>query len=143
MKIADAYKALKVPLPKEAIKPHPTKTYLSTIKAIYVIERFNDVFGLGKWIAENEVVETSEKWIVVRTNFTATCEDGAIVVRDIFGGNDNPDRGDAYKGACTDALTKIGSYIGCGVDVFKGLSTPEQEAKPITKREPYYSKETF
>jgi len=29
---------------------------------------------------------------------------------------------DAYKGACTDALTKIGSYLYIGMDVYKGLS---------------------
>jgi len=38
-----------------------------------------------------------------------------------FGGNDNPDRGDAYKGACTDALSKCASYLGIGMDVYKGL----------------------
>jgi len=37
---------LKKPLPKEAVSPHPTKAYLSSIKAIYVTERFNDVFGV-------------------------------------------------------------------------------------------------
>jgi hypothetical protein len=35
---------LKEPLPAEAITQHPTKTYLSSIKAIYVTERFNEVF---------------------------------------------------------------------------------------------------
>jgi hypothetical protein len=46
-----------------------------------------------------------------------------------FGGNDNGgvknknfDLGDAYKGATTDAITKIGSYLGVGIKVFKGLS---------------------
>jgi hypothetical protein len=38
-----------------------------------------------------------------------------------YGGNDNPDRGDAYKGACTDALSKCASYLGVGMDVYKGL----------------------
>jgi hypothetical protein len=32
------------PLPKEAITTHPTKTYLSSIKSIYVTERLNEVF---------------------------------------------------------------------------------------------------
>lgn len=129
---ADLIKKLREPLPKEAVKPHPTKTYLSTIKAIYVVERFNDVFGLGGWNVSNEVVETSEKFVVVRSTFSAP--EYGIVVKDIYGGNDNPDRGDAYKGACTDALTKIGSYLYVGMDVFKGLSErgaePEKPAKP-------------
>tara|TARA_R110000851_G_scaffold328191_1_gene498517 strand:- start:1630 stop:1776 length:147 start_codon:yes stop_codon:yes gene_type:complete len=35
---------LKAPLPSEAVTQHPTKTYLSSIKAIYVLERLNEVF---------------------------------------------------------------------------------------------------
>jgi hypothetical protein len=113
-------KLLKDPLPVEAISPHPTKKYLSTIKAIYVVERLNDVFGVGGWEVKNEVVETTDKWVVVKSRFDA--REYGICIIDIFGGNDNADRGDAYKGACTDALTKIGSYLGIGMDIFKGLA---------------------
>lgn len=116
---------LKQPLPKEAVKPHPTKNYLSSIKAIYVVERLNEVFGLGGWQVVNEVVRTEGKMVVVKSTFEAA--EYGIVVRDIFGGNDNVDLGDAYKGACTDALTKIGSYLYIGMDVFKGLAE-----KPVT-----------
>jgi len=35
---------IKKPLPAEAVTQHPTKTYLSSIKAIYVLERLNEVF---------------------------------------------------------------------------------------------------
>ena len=97
---------LKSPLPKEAISQHPTRTYLSTIKAIYVIERFNDVFGIGGWMIYNEVIEPGAKHIVVKSRFVAP--EYGIIIPDIFGGNNNEDRGDAFKGACTDALTKIG-----------------------------------
>jgi hypothetical protein len=44
---------LNAPLPPEAIAQHPTKTFLSTIKAIYVVERLNQVFGLGGWYINN------------------------------------------------------------------------------------------
>lgn len=111
---------LKEPLPKEAIKQHPTKTFLSTIKAIYVVERLNDVFGIGGWMAKNEFVERVDKWVVIKSTFEAP--EYGITIPDIFGGNDNADLGDAYKGACTDALTKIGSYLGIGMDVYKGLA---------------------
>ncbi len=117
--------ALKIPLPKEAISQHPTKPYLSTIKAIYVVERFNEVFGLGGWQITNEFIEkvkttigTKEKtMVIIKSKFVA----GDIIIES-YGGNDNEDLGDAYKGACTDALTKIGSYLGVGMDVFKGLA---------------------
>ena len=113
-------------LPDAAISPHPTKTYLNTIKAIYVTERFNDAYGVGAWT------------IKVNTEHT-DFETGMIVVKVIFevpelkiyyesyGGNDNGgvnnknfDLGDAYKGATTDGITKIGSYLGVGIKVFKG-----------------------
>lgn len=116
---------LKKALPAEASKQHPTKPYLSSIKAIYVVERFNEVFGIGGWEIENLVVKEDGKWVVVKSTFEA--KEYGIIVRDIFGGNDNADLGDAYKGACTDALTKIGSYLGVGMDIFKGLQEPKKE----------------
>ena len=124
---------LREPLPPEAISQHPTKAYLSTIKAIYVVERMNDVFGIGGWKVENEFIEKVDKMVVVKSVFTS----GDIYI-EAFGGNDNIDLGDAYKGACTDALTKIGSYLEIGMDVFKGLST-EQTTKPADTK-PAYTK---
>jgi len=121
----DQIKKLKEPLPREAIKPHPTKTYLSTIKAIYVVERFNEVFGVGGWFITNEIVEAGEKNIIAKSTFQAPLY--GIVIPDIFGGNDNLDRGDAFKGACTDALTKIGSYLYVGMDVYKGLGEHKEQ----------------
>jgi hypothetical protein len=111
---------LRAPLNSDAISQHPTKTFLSTIKAIYVVERINDVFGIGGWKINNEVVLKEGKWVVVRSTFLAP-EYGIEIEQ--FGGNDNADLGDAYKGAATDALTKIGSYLEIGIDVFKGKST--------------------
>lgn len=137
--------ALREPLPAEAIKPHPTKSYLSQINSIYVIERLNDVFGLGGWQIRNEIIEKipagprlfqepkskgggireeyAQAMVIVKSIFTARNPDSEDPRTDIyieaFGGNDNDDLGDAYKGACTDALTKIGSYLGIGAHVWK------------------------
>src|ERR1700686_5149706 len=108
---------LKEPLPREAVSPNPQKPGLSVIKVIYVVERLNDVFGLNGWHIDNEIVE-SGRMVVVRA--TLTIPKYSIAVEQ-FGGNDNPDRGDAYKGACTDALSKCASYLGIGMDVYKGL----------------------
>ena len=108
---------LKEPLPTEAVSPNPLKPGLSAIKVIYVVERLNDVFGLNGWHMDNEVVETG-RMVVVRATLAIPKYGIAI---EQFGGNDNPDRGDAYKGACTDALSKCASYLGIGMDVYKGL----------------------
>jgi hypothetical protein len=127
--------ALRKPLPDEAISEHPTKTFLSTIKAIYVVERLNDVFGIGEWNISNEIVSKEGKWIIVKAVFTVN---GYNIRIEQFGGNDNSDPGDAYKGAATDALTKIGSYLEIGIDVFKGLSNPNKAKKtePQDQRPP-------
>lgn len=121
---------LYAPLPAESIKPHPTKTYLSSIKAIYVTDRLNEVFGVGKWTIKVDHVENGDKGMVVVKVTLQVPEYG--IYYESFGGNDNGgegsknfDLGDAYKGATTDAITKIGSYMGIGIDVFKGKSTPE------------------
>ena len=108
---------LKEPLPREAVSPNPQRPGLSVIKVIYVVERLNDVFGLNGWHMDNEIVETG-RMVVVRATLSIPKYSIAI---EQFGGNDNPDRGDAYKGACTDALSKCASYLGIGMDVYKGL----------------------
>ena len=108
---------LKEPLPREAVSPNPQKPGLSVIKVIYVVERLNEVFGLNGWHVDNEVVETG-RMVVVRATLSIP---KYVIAIEQFGGNDNPDRGDAYKGACTDALSKCASYLGIGMDVYKGL----------------------
>lgn len=134
------------PLPKEALKPHPTKKFLSVINAIYVTERLNDVFGVGSWHIKAEFIEKNVKnyvtkdgkdatstMIVVKTTFEIPEYD---IYYECYGGNDNEDIGDAYKGAVTDALTKIGSYLGIGAHVWKNKPYVDlpQQITPNTKQ---------
>lgn len=126
---------LKAKLPDEAVSQHPTKTYLSSIKAIYVIERLNDVFGVGKWTYDQKVIERADNGTVVVQVDLSIPEYGIRLSS--FGGNDNGgesanknfDLGDAYKGAVTDAITKICSMLEIGIDVFKGLHTHKEKPK--------------
>lgn len=138
MENVEGLEDLKKPLPPEAVKPHPTKTYLSSIKAIYVTERFNDVFGVGKWTIKVDHIATQPKtekskagdMVVIKTTFEVP---ELKIYYESYGGNDNLDLGDAYKGATTDAITKIGSYLGVGIDVFKGkVKTGSQQADNAT-----------
>ena len=120
--------ALNRALPAEAIKPHPTKNYLSTINAIYVSERLNEVFGVGEWQTKVEYVnEKSNKTTMVVVKLTLDIPAYGIHY-ECFGGNDNADFGDAYKGATTDALTKIGSWLGIGAHVWKNDPTGSKTA---------------
>jgi len=126
MKTQEQLKAeLYAPLPAEAIKQHPTKTFLSTIKPIYITDRLNEVFGIGKWQTRTENVLVNDNGTVV--NKTTLIIDEYGIYYECFGGNDNGgsgskgfDLGDAFKGATTDALNKIASYLGIGIDVYRG-----------------------
>lgn len=128
-------------LPDEAVSQHPSKAYLSSIKSIYVTERLNEAFGVGAWQISTEFIDKHEGMVVVKT--TLDIPDYGIHFES-YGGNDNKDLGDAYKGASTDAITKIGSWLGIGADVFKGLQngkkgytapkpTPAPAPKPKAK----------
>lgn len=128
-------------LPDEAVSQHPSKAYLSSIKSIYVTERLNEAFGVGAWQISTEFIDKHEGMVVVKTTLDIP-EYG--IHFESYGGNDNKDLGDAYKGASTDAITKIGSWLGIGADVFKGLQngkkgntapkpTPAPAPKPKAK----------
>lgn len=111
------------PLPREALKQHPTKRFLTVITPIYVLERLNNVFGVGNWEFRTEPVNvgagtTGKGQMCVVKGILDIPEYGIHLEQ--YGGNDNADMGDAYKGAATDALTKIASYLGIGFDIYKG-----------------------
>lgn len=115
---------IKKPLPPEAVKPHPTKTYLSSIKAIYVTERLNDVFWVWSWQLKTQLETNAWKGMIV-VKVTMEIPEYWIYYES-FGWNDNGwdtsknfDLWDAYKWATTDAITKICSYIWIWIDVFK------------------------
>lgn len=124
-------------LPSEAIKPHPTKSYLSTINSIYVSERLNEVFGIGEWQTRVDYVgEKSNKTSMVVVKLTLDIPAYGIHY-ECYGGNDNADYGDAFKGATTDALTKIGSWLGIGAHVWKNDPTGSKTAaKPAPQTKP-------
>ena len=121
------------PLPAEAKKKHARKSYLTTINSIYVTERLNKVFGTGAWQIKSEIIDNSGKMIVVKTTLTIP-EYG--ILYECYGGNDNSDLGDAYKGAVTDAITKIGSWLGIGAEVWKNHPeiVPQKNPKVINDR---------
>ena len=104
-------------LPDEAVKKHPSKTYLSVIHPMYVIDVLNEAFGIGQWQYMTEPVNFVGKFAVVKGTLIVPAHNIHI---EQFGGNDNADVGDAYKGASTDALTKIASYLGVGAMIYKG-----------------------
>jgi len=129
---------LRAALPKEATKPHPSKVFLTAIKAIYVVERLNDVFGVGSWETKSKAISVNDKGMVVVHSRLIIPEYG--IKLEAFGGNDNGgensknfDLGDAYKGACTDAFTKMCSYLEIGIEIFKGNGNKDQPKQEAVK----------
>lgn len=116
---------LRLALPEKACKKHPTKSFLTSINPMYVIERLNDVFGVGSWHVKNEVIlsDINQGSIVVKV--TLEIPEYNIYLEQ-FGGNDNGgkdkkgfDLGDCFKGACTDGLTKLASYLEIGISIYQ------------------------
>lgn len=132
---AEQIALLRRPLPAEAKKKHPTKAYLTTINSIFVTERLNDVFGTGSWQVRSEIVSNTTKMVVVKTTLTIPEYD---IYYECYGGNDNADTGDAHKGAVTDAITKIGSWLGIGAEVWKNHPeiVPPQAPAQVTAPQP-------
>ena len=142
---------LKKPLPPEAIKPHPTKQGMSAINAIHVVERLNDVFGIGAWQTETNLLHhSSEKKVsakgreyveytcVVQTKFTIP---DYPIKHCVIASSTNEDIGDAAKGAITDALTKIASWLGIGMDIWKARDTASQPQRE-TPDKPWLNENT-
>ena len=125
-------KLLNKAIPEWAVKQHPSKTYLSTIDPMAVIERLNEVFGVGKWHFTTEFIETKTVQQKSREAFM-TAVKGTLLVpsEDIhieqYGGSTNDDLGDALKGGATDALTKCASYLGVGASIYRGQGNKDLE----------------
>jgi len=134
----EIYKKCIAPFPPEAVHPHESKPYLSTIKAMYVIERLNNVFGVGRWNIEHEIIKETEDYVLVKGKLIL--HDFDITIPTQYGGHKTTGKGielaDGYKSAVTDVLSKTASYLGIGLDVFKGLVNPlenKNKFKPLNQ----------
>ena len=129
-------------LPDWAIKDHPTKKGMSVIHPMAVIERLNEVFGVGNWHFETTFIkceQTIQKTKNGERNVFMSAVKGKLTVAsegisiEQFGGSTNDDMGDALKGGATDALTKISSYLNIGAEIYKGQGNIDYGAEPSTR----------
>jgi len=134
---------LRQPIDPKALTAAPRG--LTSIKSIYITERLNEAFGLGRWYVRDEIVEVQRPESVVDRDGNEKVQPPMVVVRahlelldypwfraTSYGGNNNADLGDAYKGAVSDAISKIcAMYLGVAADVYKGLSAepPKEVAR--------------
>lgn len=118
---------------------------LSTIDAYYIIERLNEVFGLcGKgWRLEVQEWLRTDKEVVcfARLYYNlkngeeppyVECEGGKRIIHENLT--------DAYKSARTNAICKGASFLGVGLEVYKGefegTETTKEESPKDTKPTP-------
>jgi hypothetical protein len=143
--------ALRASFPAEAMSADTSRGFeLTSIKAAFVVERLNQVFGpcgAGwryvhspfEWVEGEVITEVALQFQVAEYGVAAIVWDGqshawAFVPHTEGGwswpilspGGRRPGKGtapltDARKGAITDGLTKAASMIGVGHEVFKGL----------------------
>lgn len=113
---------LREDFPQEAYKQHDSKKYLTTLSAMYVVERLNDVFGIGRWNLVHNVVNDNGKYVLMSGQLMIIDYDCSIPIQ--FGGHATTGTGkeiaDGYKSAITDILSKSASYLEIGIDMFKG-----------------------
>jgi len=126
-------------LPDWAIKTHPTKSKMSVIHPMAVVERLNEVFGIGNWQTRVEFIKSYDWQQPTKSGerkvYTATCKLQLTVPYhkihlEQFGGSTNDDEGDAMKGSATDAMTKIASYLNIGAEIYKGNGNIDYGTKP-------------
>lgn len=119
--------------------PFPDKAYaadisradkvLTSLKAQYVVERLNEVFGLGMWKLSGDWKEVDDG-VMFFGELQAQYKDGENLVTIAtgpvpgFGGVDHANSGDAYKSARTDCLSKSASLLGVGNEMYKGNVEP-------------------
>jgi len=137
MRREELYRKLKEPFPPEAYAIDKSRggnknpaAWLTTIRAQYIIDRLNSVFGLGGWSMTGELdTIRDENQRIISALFSGTlvasCNDINIKIENIGYAEQsvagNRLGGDILKSARTDCLSKCASWIGVGDAVFKGL----------------------
>jgi hypothetical protein len=129
---------LRAPFPEDAYRAHPTKTFLTTLKAMYVTERLNDVFGVGRWHIEPEVIERTDNYVLIKGVFMSLDYEVSSIIQ--YGGHSttgtNVEIADGYKSALTDCMSKIASYLEVGIDMFKGKINPPNSGRKDSETVP-------
>lgn len=117
------------PLPDWAVKPNPMKPKMSVIHPMAIIDRLNEVFGIGGWQFKTQALECTrevqktkngDRAVYMSSVHATLIVEAHSIHIEQYGGSTNDDKGDALKGGATDALTKMASYLGIGASIYKG-----------------------
>jgi len=136
-------KELRADFPEEAYSAIPHKPGFTTLKAIYVTERLNNIFGIGRWTIEPEIIERSTDYVLIQGEFISL--DFEVKIPKQFGGHRTTGKGveiaDGFKSALTDCQSKIASYLEIGIEMFKGkIQVPGNITQKPAYTKPEYTK---
>ena len=143
----DTYQELIKDFPSEALSKDSSRGFdLTSIKAQYIKERLNDVFGIWGWEVvgeykadEKSVLYFGELRVTEKTYLLANNSEDATPaevdsftrkVESVGYSAIKKNLGDSYKSAQTDFLSKAASFIGVGQKVFQGLVNPNSYKTP-------------
>ena len=134
----DQEKLLKKDFPSEALSVDNSRGFpLTSIKAAYVIERLNDVFGIGGWSYDfSDFEEIQGEITTVVTLFIHSQDNEHLAIKQAGGKRIiKTNITDARKSAVTDGLTKCASILGIGHNIFKGKVKVGDEKPPEERTE--------
>jgi len=107
-----------------------------------VIDRLNEVFGIGGWQFTTHFISCEKEEQKLKDGGTrgvyVSAVHGRLEIKELnilleqYGGSTNDDKGDALKGGGTDALTKIASYLGIGAEIYKGNGNVKKGSRKET-----------
>ena len=145
IKQEELYEKLKKSFPDKAYNNDGSRGFnLTTIDAYHVIDRLNEVFGLcgkGWWLSDIEWIKIEgDKNIVICSAIFCylgfglegefhrfPCVGGHQVIKNRWD--------DGYKSAMTNCICKGASFLGVGLNVYKGEFKGKTEQQPKTESE--------
>lgn len=115
-------------IPQWALSDRPGAGKLTSIKSIYITETLNEMFGIGRWAVQcelipingNTFIQTKKGDTLFYTVMMKVIFQADKVYYECIASADNTDLGDAAKGAISDCLSKIGSWMGIAAAVYRG-----------------------
>jgi hypothetical protein len=117
----EIYARLTADFPSEAYTADTSRGFeLTSLKAQYVVDRLNQVFGIFGWDYKTNILENNEKGVLLEGILTVQMDGLARLVKNFGSSAHKKLMADGYKGASTDALGKCASMLGIGDQVFKG-----------------------
>ncbi len=125
---------LSAPIPPQATKVVKLgKRQYTAIKAYYIIERLNSIFGQHGWSHTCEVVFCDSQEAAVKGKLILW--DYGVVVEEM-GGHSDKDVGNRVKGAKTSSLSKCTSVLGMGREIYAQSYSGKQRTQQTQQTQP-------